>query len=477
MLETVGEVAVIARSTVRHIRQSWLNLLVAASFVFCILISERACKAEVNPVEHELSQVIENLRDVEQSIRALSVTNEWTMKLPDEEIVGYVHSAKGTETVLVECHGSRGRIRCDSRGESVVDGVNGSAGNYRATSVFDGELVKRMQGGEQYISGTISQQKSQIHWKFDPRLAVSHFFRRTVSELLEKKGGQITGLTNLDNIPVLVIETASVKKDVERRYRFHVAPSLNFAVVRRAIEAKLLDHEKWLEYRVVECADYEEFAPGIWLPVRVIERNYMTEERHFIEDIERPISAELRMNMVNWVVNPEVADELFTLEFPSGIRVTNQVTGKTFNSELDEARVALKEGKLPRIEANEWMNTEGDLSWQNLKGKVVLFDFWSTSCGPCLAKLPLVQQLHDELSDQGLVIIAVHAAANNDAWKEYLNEKKFTFPAAVDSGKTAKAFVISALPNYFLFDRNHKLMQGFSPKMPERDLIESLLAE
>lgn len=314
-------------------------------FVLFILALQPACQAEGLLGEYESEQVTRRIQDFEEAIRGLSVTNEWTMKLLDDEIAGYVHSAQGTDSVIVECHGSRGRIRCLSRGESVVVGVKGPAGTYRAISVFDGDSVKLMQGGKHYISGIVSQKASSVRWKFDPRLAVTTFFRRTVSDLLDRGDGKITDETTLDGIPVLVMETTAVKKDVERRYRFHVAPSLNFAVVRRAIEAKLLEHDKWLEYKTVQCADYNETTSGIWLPASVIERDYIVEEHHFIEDVEPPLSSELQMKMVDWVVNPKVNDGLFDLEFSAGVRITDRVADKAYQVAGINAAILEKQAK------------------------------------------------------------------------------------------------------------------------------------
>ena len=43
-----------------------------------------------------------------------------------------------------------------------------------------------------------------------------------------------------------------------------------------------------------------------------------------------------------------------------------------------------------------------------LRGKVVLLDFWSFGCGPCVADMPALMELHDRYKDKGLVIVAIH---------------------------------------------------------------------
>ena len=55
----------------------------------------------------------------------------------------------------------------------------------------------------------------------------------------------------------------------------------------------------------------------------------------------------------------------------------------------------------------EWINSE-PLSMENLRGKVVLIDFWTYSCINCLRTLPFMREWHDRYADEGLVIVGVH---------------------------------------------------------------------
>src|SRR5262245_8739365 len=59
------------------------------------------------------------------------------------------------------------------------------------------------------------------------------------------------------------------------------------------------------------------------------------------------------------------------------------------------------------LEANEWLNTPGPLSWQQLKGRVLIVDKWATWCGPCIASIPHMNEIHDKYAAKGLTIIGV----------------------------------------------------------------------
>jgi thiol-disulfide isomerase/thioredoxin len=142
----------------------------------------------------------------------------------------------------------------------------------------------------------------------------------------------------------------------------------------------------------------------------------------------------------------------------------------------EAARAAILAGRLPAIEATEWLNSDHAPTWESLRGKVVLVDFWATWCGPCVAKLPDSQRLHEKYQDQGLVVIGIHSLQDADTCAAFLKENGYTFPVALDSGKTADGFAISGWPSYFLIDRTGKVAQGFSHEPPSDDSIEALLS-
>jgi thiol-disulfide isomerase/thioredoxin len=57
---------------------------------------------------------------------------------------------------------------------------------------------------------------------------------------------------------------------------------------------------------------------------------------------------------------------------------------------------------------DKWLNTSGALSTKDLKGKVVLVDFWTFSCINCIRTLPYVTKWYDTYKDQGFVVVGVH---------------------------------------------------------------------
>src|SRR5262249_23600729 len=87
--------------------------------------------------------------------------------------------------------------------------------------------------------------------------------------------------------------------------------------------------------------------------------------------------------------------------------------------------------------AVEWLNSP-PLTREELRGKVVLVDFWTYSCINCLRELPYVQAWADKYREQGLVVIGVHAPEfafekDVDNVKKATRDLKLTFPVAIDN--------------------------------------------
>jgi thiol-disulfide isomerase/thioredoxin len=98
-----------------------------------------------------------------------------------------------------------------------------------------------------------------------------------------------------------------------------------------------------------------------------------------------------------------------------------------------------------------------EVNLRDLRGKVVLLDFWATWCGYCRQALPTIELLHRSLQAKGLVVYGVDDEAPEIA-SAYLQKFGYTLPSLVDSASTAaRAFFVNALPTTVLIDRDGKV--------------------
>lgn len=91
----------------------------------------------------------------------------------------------------------------------------------------------------------------------------------------------------------------------------------------------------------------------------------------------------------------------------------------------------------------------------SLRGKVVLFDFWATWCGPCKMASPVMQRLYDKYKGQGLVVIGANTFEDDSKAKAaaYVKEHKYTYPVTVNNDKLAESWGIRGVPQFYLVDR------------------------
>lgn len=122
------------------------------------------------------------------------------------------------------------------------------------------------------------------------------------------------------------------------------------------------------------------------------------------------------------------------------------------------------------------------LSLSELKGKVVLVNFWATWCIPCQWEMPLMEKLYQAYKGKGFVVVAISLDQEGKPVVEpFVKEKKLTYPVLLDtSHQGARQFGLVGVPATFLIGPDG-FIKGvtYGPKEwdgPEaRALIESLL--
>ncbi len=139
----------------------------------------------------------------------------------------------------------------------------------------------------------------------------------------------------------------------------------------------------------------------------------------------------------------------------------------------------------PLAGATEWLNSP-PLTLAQLKGKVVLVDFWTYSCINCLRTLPYVRAWADKYRDQGLVVIGVHAPEfafekNIANVKKAVADLKIDYPVAIDNDYAIwRAFKNEYWPADYFIDaegriRDHQFGEG--DYTGSEHTIQRLLAE
>jgi len=102
------------------------------------------------------------------------------------------------------------------------------------------------------------------------------------------------------------------------------------------------------------------------------------------------------------------------------------------------------------------------LSITNLKGKVILVDFWATWCGPCVAELPNVLRTYENYHSRGFEIVGISLDEDQTKLTAFTKEKNMTWPQFFDGlgwgNKLGVKYGIESIPATFLLDGNGKII-------------------
>lgn len=101
--------------------------------------------------------------------------------------------------------------------------------------------------------------------------------------------------------------------------------------------------------------------------------------------------------------------------------------------------------------------TDGQrVSLDELKGKVVLMDFWATWCGPCREALPHIRQIAKKFEDEPIIVLSVSLDEDEQKWKDFVAKNNMTWSQYREPdgfrGPIARVFGVEAIPHTFTID-------------------------
>jgi peroxiredoxin/outer membrane lipoprotein-sorting protein len=95
---------------------------------------------------------------------------------------------------------------------------------------------------------------------------------------------------------------------------------------------------------------------------------------------------------------------------------------------------------------------------RDLRGKVVVVDFWATWCGPCRAQMPLLQQMQSELAGKGLVVLGLDVGEDAGKVTEFATRQSYTFTLLLGAEPDVSArYYVEAYPTTFVVDRQGRI--------------------
>jgi peroxiredoxin len=99
------------------------------------------------------------------------------------------------------------------------------------------------------------------------------------------------------------------------------------------------------------------------------------------------------------------------------------------------------------------------ISLYELRGKIVLIDFWATWCGPCLEELPNIHKIWERYHNNGLVVIGISLDKEEGKIREFLDEGGFLYSHVWDKDRQiSDSYKVVGVPTVFLIDKKGQIV-------------------
>jgi peroxiredoxin len=117
-----------------------------------------------------------------------------------------------------------------------------------------------------------------------------------------------------------------------------------------------------------------------------------------------------------------------------------------------------------------------DVKLSDLRGKVVLVNFWATWCKPCKEEMPAMQASYDKLRDKGFVVLAVNELEDTARVAEHIRTHGHTFEVVMDhNNQVANVYGVVGLPASFLIDPQGIVRERISGSLVTESHIEEMV--
>ncbi len=154
--------------------------------------------------------------------------------------------------------------------------------------------------------------------------------------------------------------------------------------------------------------------------------------------------------------------------------VTTTLTGP----QMDAAKKSLEADDAARRAADFTLQDVNGKTWalKDLKGKVVLVNFWATWCPPCRKEMPDLNGLYKTFEKKGLVVLSI-SDENPEKVLPYVKEHPVEYPILLDPGDvTEKAYHIEGIPKSFVYDRDGKIVAQAIDMRTKKQFLDMLAA-
>jgi cytochrome c biogenesis protein CcmG/thiol:disulfide interchange protein DsbE len=97
----------------------------------------------------------------------------------------------------------------------------------------------------------------------------------------------------------------------------------------------------------------------------------------------------------------------------------------------------------------------------DLRGKVVVLNFWATYCAPCVEEMPALNKLQQYIESRNGIVLGVSVDEDPDAYQKFLRDQGITFPTCREPRKLSLDYGTPFIPDTYVIDRHGKIARKF----------------
>jgi len=130
-------------------------------------------------------------------------------------------------------------------------------------------------------------------------------------------------------------------------------------------------------------------------------------------------------------------------------------------------KVAATETKSLAIDFTLKAASGENIRLEEMRGDVILINFWASWCGPCRQEMPYLDDLQKDFSNLGFTVLGINVEQDSGSAKAFIDELKVSFPVLFDNKQlVSQLYKVDSMPMTVMIDRN-----GFS-RLVHRGYVE-----
>ncbi len=120
----------------------------------------------------------------------------------------------------------------------------------------------------------------------------------------------------------------------------------------------------------------------------------------------------------------------------------------------------------------------GSVSLGDLRGRVVLVDFWASWCPPCIEEAPILNSVYEEYRERGVEFLGVCIWDTTKGCEQFLQEFDVAYPSGRDSeGAILVDYGVKGIPEKFFIDAQGRVERKFAGPVRDEDILRNILDE